>query len=260
MGLRQIPENPGYGLPVVADRAGNKEFHRGIKGRGDTDRLIGPGKDILGYPSMKGVAACGDKSDPSSPPGPTSVVLSAGSWGSAGNTTITGLTNSVKYVVRSGSTIKGVKANGTLGTGLADAADLTGTAITGLTNGTTYDVYKLVTGADSGTTSLVDTEYNTVVDISGLTNSQDHTIEAGASKPAAKYVVVYVGQALEATTGAVIATQEIEGATLDYTFGSTTADGAEFLDIAAGDEWIVLDFSALTDDSFTTAIGVKTAD
>jgi hydrogenase maturation factor len=190
------------------------------------------------------------------------VVLADGSWGTAGNGTITGLADETTYVVVTGDDILGVKGDGTLGTDIAEAAALDGvTAITGLTNGTTYDVYAVVTGTNSGTTSLGEDDYNTVVDITALTNSEVHTIAAGSEKPAAKYVIVHVGQALEAVVeGAVIAAQEFEGATLDYTFGTTTADGAKFLAITAGEEYIILDLSDLTDDSFTTLITVKTAD
>ena len=201
-------------------------------------------------------AACGDDGDVTSPPG--SVVLAAGSWGTAGNGIITGLASGGIYMVETGGEIKGVKDDGTLGN-QGEAAALSGTAITGLTNSVTYDVYKVVTGATGGTTAL-GTSYNTVIDISGLVDTNTHTVAAGSSKPPAQYVIVNVGQALESTSGAGIASQQIEGATLDYTFGTTTADNAVFLDISAGDEWIVLDLSGLTGSSFTTTITVKTAD
>jgi hypothetical protein len=198
--------------------------------------------------------------DPSDQPNPpTKVVLAAGSWGTAGNGTITGLTASKTYAVLTGGQILGVKADGTLGT-MGDAATLSGTAITGLTNGTTYDVYELVTGTNGSTTQLDEDTLNTIVNISGLTNTQTHIIAANATQPAAQYVIVYVGQALEAATGAVIASQELEGATLDYSFGSTTDDNATFLTLVGGEEQITLDLSALTDASFTTTITVKTAD
>jgi hypothetical protein len=187
------------------------------------------------------------------------VVLAAGSWGSAGDKTITGLTAGETNTVITGGVIRGVKADGTLGT-QTEAAALTETAVTGLTNGTTYDVYKVVTGTDGGTTSLDEDEYNTVVDISALGDGETHTVAAGATQPAAKYVVIYVDQALEAATGAVIASQELEGATLDYVFGTTVDDGAKLLDITGGDEYFVLDLSDLTGATFTTTISVKTAD
>lgn len=79
---------------------------------------------------------------------PTAVVLATGSvTATAGDKTITGLTSGTKYVVTSGSNYYGVKADGTLATAQTtlvlaqgDAVGLTGTAITGLTNGTTYKV------------------------------------------------------------------------------------------------------------------------
>jgi hypothetical protein len=214
--------------------------------------------------------ACPTGSDgdgtPPAPPAPAKVVLAAGSWGTAGNRTITGLTDGDTYVVVTGDVILGVKDDGTLGADMTEAAALNSvTAITGLTNGVTYDVYEVVTGGNSATTSLEDTDYNTVVDISALTDGQSHTIEAGTTKPAAKYVIAYVNQPMEMVSGAVIGSQELEGddgdgATLDYSFGTTTADGAKFLSITAGDKYITLDLSDLTNDSFTTVIAASTAD
>jgi hypothetical protein len=211
-------------------------------------------------------AACGDEDsgDPTSPPSsdPAAVVLAAGSYGSAGDGTITGLTAGGVYVViTTEGEILGVTADGTLGASIDDAAELTVTAITGLTNGTTYDVYEVVTGAAGGTTTLDGTTYNTVVDIHERTNSQTHTVEADSAKPAAKYVVIYVGQALEAVAaGDVSDSLALEGDSLDYAFGSTAADGAKFLAVTAGDEWITLDLSALSaNSSFTATITVSTA-
>jgi hypothetical protein len=67
-------------------------------------------------------------------------VLADGSLGTAADQKITGLTSETKYVVTSGGKSCGVQANGTLGAENSVAEALTGTEITGLTNGTTYSV------------------------------------------------------------------------------------------------------------------------
>ena len=72
-------------------------------------------------------------------PSATSVVLAAGSLGTAGNGKITGLTSGTIYKVRADTIDYYVKADGTLSTSASDAAPLTGTEITGLTNG--VDLY-----------------------------------------------------------------------------------------------------------------------
>ena len=74
------------------------------------------------------------------PAAPTAVVLADGSLGTAADQKITGLTSETKYVVTSGGKSCGVQANGTLGAENSAAEALTGTEITGLTNGTTYSV------------------------------------------------------------------------------------------------------------------------
>ena len=68
------------------------------------------------------------------------VYLYAGSLGTAGSETITGLTSGTKYVVFTGGKYYGVKADGTLGAEDSAAVALSGTAITGLTNEQFYDV------------------------------------------------------------------------------------------------------------------------
>ena len=80
----------------------------------------------------------------------STVVLAAGSVGTAGNGKVTGLTSSGIYAVKVGDKYYGVKADGTLDTTEEDTAlaayshgaALTGTEITGLTNGTLYSVSK----------------------------------------------------------------------------------------------------------------------
>lgn len=72
-----------------------------------------------------------------------SVILKSGSLGTAGNTTVTALTTAKKYViyVNPGTSSESklyVKADGTTSATESDIANLTGTAVTGLTNGTTY--------------------------------------------------------------------------------------------------------------------------
>jgi len=70
----------------------------------------------------------------------STVGLTSGSLGVAGNTKITGLTTGNKYKITVGGSTKYVKADGTLSNTEADVANLTGTEITGLSNGTSYKV------------------------------------------------------------------------------------------------------------------------
>lgn len=71
---------------------------------------------------------------------PTVVTLTEGSLGTASNGKITGLTAGSKYKVTVNSETKYVKADGTLSSTEADALNLTGTEITGLSNGISYKV------------------------------------------------------------------------------------------------------------------------
>jgi len=94
----------------------------------------------------------------------TSVTLDSASLGTAGNSSITGLTSDMMYKVTMGSIVYFVKADGTLSSSSDDAAALTGTAITGLINGTTYKVeLNLPLDAWSGdyTSTLVTGSYGT---------------------------------------------------------------------------------------------------
>ena len=73
------------------------------------------------------------------------VILKAGSLGTAGSTKVTGLTSTEKFVIYTNpgtpSETKGyVKADGSVSTAEADVAALTSTEITGLTNGVRYFV------------------------------------------------------------------------------------------------------------------------
>ena len=76
-------------------------------------------------------------------PAPTKVVLAEGSLGTAGDNKITGLTSGSKYKIKMNNFTKYVKADGTLSDSSADAAELIGTEIIGLVNGTTYYVQEL---------------------------------------------------------------------------------------------------------------------
>ncbi|NCB52630.1 MAG: hypothetical protein EOM54_12245 [Clostridia bacterium] len=94
----------------------------------------------------------------------TAVILAADSLGTAGSSSITGLTSNLMYRVKMGSVVYFVKADGTLSSSFDDAAALTGTAITGLVNGTTYKVeLNLPLDAWSGeyTSTLVTGSYGT---------------------------------------------------------------------------------------------------
>ncbi len=73
------------------------------------------------------------------------VILKSGSLGTVGSAKITGLTSTKKFVIYTNpgtpTETKGyVKADGTVSTSEANVADLTGTEITGLTNGVRYFV------------------------------------------------------------------------------------------------------------------------
>ena len=91
-------------------------------------------------------------------PPATAVILEGGSDGTAGNTKVTGLTVNTKYVVKAGSTFYGVLANGMLSAAQTSklaaealAIGLTGTEITGLTNGATYLVIEVAEHAQTAT-------------------------------------------------------------------------------------------------------------
>lgn len=79
-------------------------------------------------------------------PAATEVVLAAGSLGTAGNRTITGLASGTRYVVTEGNNFYGILADGTRSSqqatkSAAEAlAEVGATEIIGLTNGTTYKV------------------------------------------------------------------------------------------------------------------------
>lgn len=74
----------------------------------------------------------------------TTVTLAEDSLGTAGNEKITGLTANSKYKITVNGATYAVNADGTVSdstsVGFADITALTGTEITGLTNGTTYKV------------------------------------------------------------------------------------------------------------------------
>jgi hypothetical protein len=186
----------------------------------------------------------------------TKVTLAAGSWGTAGNGKITGLTPGGVYIVVTGGTQYGVKADGTLGTPL-EIGPLTGNEITGLTNGKSYDVYKPVVGMDGGSLDLDRTSYNTIV-VLALNDSEDYTINATEATPAKTIIVSFT--LTEAIVEAEIAAQELEGTFFDYVFGSTTpSSGVKILAAAIDDEFFILDLTNAIP-VFTTTIDVKTAD
>jgi formylglycine-generating enzyme required for sulfatase activity len=106
------------------------------------------------------------------------VSLASGSLGVAGDTKITGLTATNKYVVVTGGKTYGVLAGGTLGAENADAEALTGTEVTGLTNGTVYkvvDVTSLVL-LETGSLGVADN-----AKVTGLTATKIYVVKTGAS-------------------------------------------------------------------------------
>jgi hypothetical protein len=202
-------------------------------------------------------AGCSSDDDDDTPA--TSVYLSAGSWGTAGDGTITDLTTNQLYIVMAGGKLYPVLADGTLGTEDSKFANLIGTAITGLTNGTTYNVYKNVYASNGGTKELDADEFNTLVSIGSPSNGDSFTIKAGLTAPAAKLVIVAMeDNGLAAATGEVIGSQKLNGTTFDYTFDNTVADGARFRKITAGDIYFTIDLNDLTGTTFTTTILVST--
>jgi hypothetical protein len=131
------------------------------------------------------------------------VSLESGSLGTAGDTKITGLTATNKYVVITGGKTYGVTAGGTLGTENADAAALNAgvTEITGLTNGTVYKV--------SDVTSLVLLETGSLgtagdTKITGLTSGN-------------KYVVITGGKTYGVTAGGTLGAENADAASLTGT-------------------------------------------
>ncbi len=143
------------------------------------------------------------------------VSLASGSLGTAGDKTVTGLDSGRVYKVTSGSDTYYVMADGTLTANAADAAPLIGTAITGLTNGTTYNVqlctsfvvsgrvYANTTGASVGgiTVTLYSsgapTSYSDTTDVKGffeITEVPNGTYLAVVAAHAGSYMLSESGQ------------------------------------------------------------------
>jgi hypothetical protein len=196
--------------------------------------------------------------------GPALVTLATGSQGTAGDKEITGLTTGAKYLVKQGSNWYGVVAAGTLASsktspdaakGDAVALDSGVTKITGLTNGTTYDVYiygTVANGKEIGASVADDVVLgtggkNAVADISALQDSTTATVVAGAGTGASPNgtttVILLIDDVIIAGavgTAATLANDQAPvSATLKYTTGTTTAGGAT-LQAKTGDKYITL--------------------
>ncbi|GHU28354.1 hypothetical protein FACS1894164_20720 [Spirochaetia bacterium] len=165
------------------------------------------------------------------PPVPTVVTLATDSQGTAGNASITGLTATKKYVVKVDSEWREVVAAGTLGAdttldaaiGAAVALNVGTTSITGLTNGTTYDVYEVVAAAVDSTSGTK----NVIVDVTGNGyNTAANVVTAGYT---GTKILVYVGGAITSATvtGVTVADQVIAVGSGTFTISNTIDDGAK---------------------------------
>lgn len=156
------------------EATGEKTYFVRLKSSGDT-----------GSPSYNGYSEIISISVPAN-----SVILAAGSHGTAGDTKVTGLTSGSKYVIKaSGGNWLKVLADGTTaassvpaGTdaGLAKAAvetaALTGTEITGLNNFTTYYVYQVVDNISETaiTYTIKNITDNADIDLAGTSSTQSN--------------------------------------------------------------------------------------
>jgi len=148
--------------------------------------------------------------------------LLPGSLGTAGDGKITGLTSATKYKVTVGDTVYYVKADGTMSSNSSDAAALTGTEITGLTNGMSYKVEIYIPGGNGdGGSYTSPTQNNASVIVGGRTQNvgTTETITVGG----------------KTTTAVTISTDKLKGilessgsgatVTLPITTGSDTVSG-----------------------------------
>jgi hypothetical protein len=113
------------------------------------------------------------------------VILFSGSKGTAGTASITGLTSGKKYKVTTGGFTFPVLANGTLGipgasVAYADLAALSGTSITGLTDGIAYYVQEVTSQAIVSGAAPVN-EITFGVNMSGRTGSTSTVVKDAES-------------------------------------------------------------------------------
>ena len=171
---------------------------------------------------------------------PTQVTLAAGSQGIAGDKTITGLTAQQKYLVKTNGKWYKVNANGTLGvtqvtplsiSSVGTPDSLTGTAITGLTNEQTYDVYiylKPGAGDTVGGGKTKDTKKkNAMIDLSTYV---DGNVTGALSLLAAAgdqvTLVFLMGGTLGIKSGGGISDQLLSGSTIPN--GGSSSGGLKY--------------------------------
>ncbi|GHV65051.1 hypothetical protein AGMMS49587_18640 [Spirochaetia bacterium] len=217
----QIEAKTAYsGTPLVDFDETSLEF---VVGRGDKIIVVeydaSTGGNVLAYSATPGTVPAGinDNDDitiglTAAPEGeaPTSVVLATGSYGTAGTTSITGLTAG-KYIVQVGvnwySTATGTGGANTLAAipsgsiALAiDATDSDTTSITGLTSGTTYDVYKVV-GIPFGGAGAAGIK-NTIVDASSIVDQTvTSVLTSGITTALNSKVLVHLSQPITTAVG-----------------------------------------------------------
>ena len=172
-----------------------------------------------------------------------SIVLDSGSIGTAGNGTVSGLVSGAKYTVTVGSTVNYVKADGTLSTNASDSAALTGTTITGLTNGTTYKVEAVSVFLNSGSlgtsgngtvSGLVSgTKYKVTVGSTVYYVNADGTLSANASDSAALTGTTITGL----TNGTTYLVEEYKVILASGSLG--TAGNGEIYGLTSGSAYIV---------------------
>jgi hypothetical protein len=203
----------------------------------------------------------------------TTTVLADGSQGIAGNGTITGLTVGNKYVVQSGADWYGVLTDGSLGTattfdtaiGASVALDTGISAIsgTGVTNGTTYNVFYLYSVTGTEVIDLTSTDFNNknvILDIHTLTN-QVVTLNGSTSSaggPAAVYVYTNELNAAAISSPAPIGTQVLGNTSgYKYSLSDKANEGTGTITALSADKYGLLDLSGVNV-NFTVKITAAT--
>jgi uncharacterized repeat protein (TIGR02543 family) len=168
------------------------------------------------------------------------VILGEGSPGTAGNGTITGLTLGAVYCVLTGGDFYDVTPGGSLSSDF-DMNPLTGTAITGLTNGETYTVFQIEQAADGQTINL-NGKHNLYLLASYLRNGANKTLTiANTGTTSAKTVIVDLNGHLLAHAGAVVANGlEVKTRHYTFTFSATTGSNITLSPIADEDSGFTL--------------------
>jgi hypothetical protein len=213
---------------------------------------------------------------------PTTVTLTAGSPGTAGDRKITDLPNGKMYLVKkpNGKWAK-VTAGGLLGdelaelsiTGIGVIGNLDGTEITGLTNGATYDVYQLITQVNAnntiGNSKTVDTKArNAMITFQSLNTSTATGVISDAGTTAVKTTLIFLmDDANGVKTGGglprgAVSSQVInQGSGSDYkkyTISTATAGTAMLEAVTTGDKYFIV--SNINEATRITSIAVAAGD